>query len=137
MKTRLIKNVLGILFVLGTFTSCSLSDDSQQNCTEVLSVSTTSVSGATVGQVNEEITLTVSYRVAETCGEFYGFSKQDVSETEKNIAVLFTYDLCNCNQTENTIVTAPYKFKATQAGTYKLKFAKTDEVFVTHTIVVE
>ncbi|MDR6967685.1 hypothetical protein J2X31_001697 [Flavobacterium arsenatis] len=137
MKTRLIKNLLGVLAVVVTFTSCSLSDDTQQNCSQVIGVSTVAVSGPTTATVNEEITLTVSYRVAEECGDFYAFNTQAISGTEKQITALVLYDVCNCDNTENTNVNEPYKFKASVAGTYTLKFFKTEDTFVTHTVTVE
>ncbi|MFY0482919.1 hypothetical protein ACI6PS_09940 [Flavobacterium sp. PLA-1-15] len=136
MKTRLIKNVLGILFVLGTFTSCSLDDGKEQNCSQVIGASTLEVTGPTEAAVNEEITLTVSYKIASTCGDFYAFNNQTVNATEKKIGVLVTYDVCNCDNVLS-IATEPYKFKVATAGVYKLKFAITNEVFLTHTVTVE
>lgn len=134
MKTRLIKSVLGVLVVLACSTSCSL-DDGNRNCSQIIGTSTLGVTGPTTAAVNEEITLTVSYRLAEACGDFYNFNNQTVSATENNVGVLVTYDVCECDNVY-TVKTEPYKFKVAVAGTYKIKFAITNDTFLIHTVTV-
>lgn len=136
MKTRLIKKALGVLFVLGTLTGCSLDDGNEKNCSQIIGAGAVAITGPTEAAINEEITLTVTYKMATSCGDFYAFNNQTVNATEKKIGVLVTYDVCNCDNLL-TNVTEPYKFKVAVAGTYKLKFAVTNEVFLTHTVTVE
>lgn len=135
MKTRLIK-ILAVLAVSASLTNCSLSDDTKQNCNQIIGVSTIGVIGARNATVNEEVELGVSYRIADACGDFYNFKDQVVSATEKKIIVYATYDACNCDRVLST-KTEIYKFKATTPGTYKLRFATTNDVFVDHVIIVE
>jgi len=135
MKTRLIKNLLGVLVVLVGFTSCSL-DDNKQNCTQIIGASTVAVTGPTTAAVNQEITLAVSYKAAAACGDFYNFNNQTVSATENKVGVLVTYDVCSCDGVY-TVETEPYKFKVATAGTYTLKFAITNDTFITHVVTVE
>lgn len=136
MKTRLIKNLLAVVVISAGLSSCSLEDDNQKNCSQIIGASTVAVVGPTTAAVNEEITLTVSYRVAAACGDFYAFNNQTVNATEKKIGVLTTYDVCNCDNVY-TVENEPYKFKVAAAGTYTLNFATTNDVFIKHIITVE
>lgn len=136
MKNKLITSLLGVLVILVCFTSCSLPENDRSNCSQVIGAATIAVAGPTTAAVNEEITLAVSYKIQAACGDFYAFNNQTVNATEKKVGVLVTYDACSCDGVY-TVENEPYKFKVAVAGTYTLKFATTNEVFVTHIVTVE
>ncbi|WP_026705821.1 hypothetical protein [Flavobacterium soli] len=136
MKNNLIKMLSGTLLFALFSTSCSLPDDNKDNCVQVIGVATDGVVGPVEATIDQEITLNVTYKIAASCGEFYIFSEQTVSSTEKKVAILATYDVCNCNNVYTT-KTQPYKFKVATAGVYSLKFATENNAFITHVITVE
>ncbi len=92
------------------------------------------VTGPTTGAVNQELTLTVTFAVDNNCGEFNKFIETTTDKT-KIIEVEAKYQGSNCGTTAST-KTTPYKFKATAAGTYILKFKKSATEFVTQTIII-
>ncbi|AOZ99208.1 hypothetical protein [Flavobacterium commune] len=131
MKNLKLKVVALVLFVSAGFVSCD-NDDTPSVETKTAFVS--AVTGATTSTVNQEITLEVTYAVENNCGVFNKFIETTAGNT-KTIEVQTKYEGSNCGTTAATKKTS-YKFKATAAGTYILKFKKTATEFVTQTIVV-
>lgn len=131
MKKLRLQTVAVLLFTAITFMSCSKDDDNQTTSkTEFV----TEVSGPTTGSINQEILLNVTYAVAGECGVFEKTIETTTGNT-KTIEVKVRYgdtDVCTQPTTQTTV----YKFKATTAGTYILKFKKSATEFVTQTIVV-
>lgn len=125
-------------FVLGTLASCDIGDSvNTSSCPTVIGISATAVTGPTEAQVNEEISLPVSFKIASACGDFNRFYVDPNGlPSERTITVNATYDACDCDNVYTT-ETEPYKFKAATAGTYTLKFKTTNTTFVTHVVTVE
>lgn len=123
-----------IVLLLTITTACS--NENEVVCYEKFTPGVTNVTGPTTANVNEEISLTVSFRVESSCGQFIEFTSGDTSPTTKEIAVQAEYDGCKCTIKPFTRI-ADYKFKAATPGTYTLKFHKTSLTFITHTVVVE
>jgi len=132
--------MLLFLFLIGSITACSVSDDTANDGPVYIYVPVTAVNGPTTATVNQEITLNVSYRVETTCGIFHSFYQEGGTNTEPLITILAQYTRGEDCETIPTTKIAPYKFKATAAGTYILKFRYkngiTADSFVTQTIVV-
>lgn len=131
MKKLQLHAVALLLFAATTFISCSNDDDTNTiSKTEFV----TQVNGPTTATINQEISLDVTYAVAGECGVFEK-TLETVTGNTKTIEVVVKYgdtDLC----TQPTTQTLVYKFKATAAGTYLLKFKKSATEFITQTIVV-
>lgn len=131
MKKLKLHAVALLLFTATALVSCS-TDENQTTTSEKEFV--TQVTGPTTGTVNQELSLNVTYSVDGECGEFEKTVETTVGNT-KTIEVVVKYDrtkACTQPTTQNTV----YKFKATTAGTYILKFKKSATEFITQTIVV-
>ena len=126
-------HVLGLALVVATgFTACSKSDEPQVVATKKSFVS--AVTGPTTGKINQELTLEVSFGVDNNCGNFTKFTEASTQNT-KTIEVEYKSEGTNCGTTAVTKKTS-YKFKATAAGTYILKFKKSATEFITQTITI-
>lgn len=119
------------------FLGCSLSEGNGGNCAVVIGVPTTAVTGPTETQVDTQIVLEVSYTAKANCGGFVSFF-QPPGETPfvDVITVNTEYDACSCDQVES-VQKVNYPFKRSTAGTYLLKFKKSNDTYVEHTVVVE
>ncbi|MDI1256597.1 MAG: hypothetical protein PSV16_10895 [Flavobacterium sp.] len=122
-----------VLFTAAAFTSCS-SDDDNSNAPLSKTAFVTAVTGPTTGTVNTELSLNVAFTVDNACGTFDKVLETTAANT-KTIEVKAKYAGTNCGTTPASKTTI-YKFKATSAGTYNLKFKKSATEFVTQTIVV-
>ena len=135
MKKFKVHAVALVVFVATAFTSCS-DDDSNNAVVPVLKKSfVTAVTGPVEGDVNQELTLNVTFAVENNCGSFNKYI-ETTEGTTKTIEVEAKYEGTNCGTTPTTKATT-YKFKSAAEGTYALKFKKTATEFVTHTIVIE
>ena len=92
------------------------------------------VSGATTASVNQEIDLTITFAVTNSCGTFGTFTESTVGNTT-TVDVAARYTGCTCNQAP-VLRTTVYKFKRAAAGTYTLQFYQTQTTFLTYTIIV-
>jgi len=134
MKKFRLHTVALVFFIAAGFTSCSDDDTSSLALTTKQSF-VSLVTGATTADINQEISLTVTFAVDNSCGSFNKFVETTADKT-KTIAVEAKYVGNNCGTTPAT-KTEPYKFKAATAGTYVLKFKKSATEFVTHNVVVD
>ena len=135
MKT-IFKNFF-LLLSLVLITSCDVGGDDggNPNCLYTAGVGATAVNGPIVANINEEITINVTFSVANNCGSFLLFNEVNGSNNEKVITVNAKFEGCSCNDIP-VVKTSPYKFKAISAGVYTLKFRKTNTEFITHTVTV-
>ena len=131
MKNLKLKAVALVLFVTAGFASCSNDDEPKIILKKSL---VTEVTGPTTANLNEEITLDVTFKVDGNCDVFNKFNEKQVENT-KTIEVETREEGTTCDKTPAT-KKAPYKFKAAAAGTYILKFKMSETEFVTHTIIV-
>jgi hypothetical protein len=131
MKKLKLKAVALVLVVAAGFASCSKDDTPVVNTKKAM---VSIVSGPTTGIINQELTLNVTFTVDNSCGVFNKFIETTTDKT-KVIEVEAKYEGVNCGTTP-AAKTAPYKFKATAAGTYIFKFKKSATEFVTQTIVI-
>ena len=132
MKKFRLQAVALVLVVTAAFTSCSKDDDNDGPVTKTAFVTT--VTGPTTGTINQELVMAVAFTVDNNCGSFNKFVETSVTNT-KTIEVQAKYEGTNCGTTA-TVKNTTYKFKATAAGTYILKFKKSATEFVTQTVVV-
>ena len=132
MKKVKLQLIALVLVATTGFTSCS-NEDEPAIITKKAFVS--AVNGPAAGAVNEELTLTVSFAVENNCGVFNKFVETPTEANTKVIEVETVSEGTNCDAVPAT-KTVPYKFKATAAGTYILKFKKSATEFVTQTIVI-
>lgn len=136
MKKKLVRGVTGILFIATLFTSCDVSNYSNEsNCPVLLSVPATAVTGPTSAAINQEITLNVSYKSRVNCSDFSAFHKQSLAN-QRTITTTVTYDACACTDSIVSIRTEAFKFKEAAAGVYEFKFKKEADGFVNHTVTV-
>jgi len=136
VTTKLGIKILSFLFLIIAFSGCDISDDNK--CKQTLPVEVTAVNGPTTAAVNEEITLTIGFKVLSSCGSFSSFLNEGTA-TAPIITVMIDYDGCSCDK-KSSIQSQPYKFKATATGTYILKFSvnggNAESSFITKTIIV-
>lgn len=131
MKKMKLQVIALVLLVATGFTSCN-KDDEPQIITNKSFVTT--VTGPTTGKVNQELTLTVSFTTVNNCFVFNKFL-ETATENTKVIEVESKSEGINCGTTPVTKTTS-YKFKATAAGTYILKFKKSATEYVIQNIVI-
>lgn len=125
---------LSLLLFIGIISACSLDDNENQTCHYQYQMATTAVTGPSTTVINTPITLNVSFYIGNSCGQFDQFVSTVTSP--RSIVALVNYDGCSCD-TESYIVTKPYTFNATTAGTYVLNFlTEDDDAPITRTITV-
>lgn len=132
MKKLRLHAVALFMFATTSLTSCSNDDDNNQTISKTEFV--TEVTGTETGTVNQELLLNVTYTVGGDCSEFEK-TFETANGNTKTIEVVVKYDstkIC----TQPTTQMFVYKFKATTAGTYILKFKKSATEFITKTIVI-
>ena len=129
-----LKSILFILLAAVTFSSCDISGNDAHSCPQIIGIGTTAVTGPATAAVNETIVLNVAYQ-RSSCATFSDF--YEVNEIDaKIITVNVQVDPCACTSEETVNESKNYNFKRATAGTYVLKFKKTNTTFVTYTIVV-
>jgi hypothetical protein len=132
MKTFKLR-FIALLIALSAVTACSI-DDGDRQCFNQAAMTTLSVTGPTETTINTPITLQVTFRVANSCGNFNRF--MEGTAFPKNVVALVDYAGCDCEPTPQASQTKPYVFKATTAGTYELKFLQENNLFISKTITV-
>lgn len=132
MKTVKLKMVAFVLFMAAGFMACDKDDDVPPMIIKKSLV--TNVTGATTGSVDQEIALNITFSVDNLCGAFNKLLKETTDKTT-TIEVEAKYVGSNCGTVISTKKII-YKFKAASAGTYILKFKKSDTEYITHTIVI-
>ncbi|NCD70684.1 putative periplasmic lipoprotein [Mucilaginibacter agri] len=109
-------------------------------CADTLQHDIVSVSGPTKTTVNKETTFDISWKAINGCDQFVNLT-QDSAENLIYIKAFASHDSCSvCETPASTYKTASYKFKATKAGTYYLKFYKSGSdslTIITDTLLVE
>jgi hypothetical protein len=120
--------ILSISFLTG----CDKPEDSV--CDYQVKAYPSNVTGATAASVNQEIDLTVTFAVANSCGNFGSFTESTVGNTT-TVDVSIRYLGCTCNQAP-MLRTTVYKFKRSTAGTYTLKFYNSQTTFIDYVITV-
>ena len=105
------------------------------SCLSSTKAPVTKIEGANSALVNQEIILTVSFGCYNGCGQFGNFDEV-FSGNSTTIAVNAKYEGCICTQ-DAPIRQTTYKFKKSQTGTFDLKFLKTENTYLTHTIIVQ
>ena len=134
MKIFKLQAIALVLVAASTFTSCS--EDDNKTAPMIIKKSlVTAVAGPETGDLNQELTLNVTFAVENNCGSFNKYI-ETTEGTNKIIEVESKYEGTNCG-TAPTTKSTTYKFKSATAGTYSLKFKKTATEFVTHTVVID
>ncbi len=84
---------------------------------------------------NADAMFKVDFYVNNGCGKFSAFDETSEGNT-RTIKVLSKYEGEICTM-DFPLIETVYSFNATTAGTYTLKFVKTDGTFFTETVVVQ
>lgn len=131
------KKISLIAFAAVLFVSCDITEKNSSSCPVIIGIATTAVTGPTETTVDVPITLEVSYKTKKNCGSFSSFFKNPSSDPLVDIiTVNCSYDACACDQVES-IEKENYTFKKSTAGVYVVKFKKTNETFIEHTVTVQ
>ncbi len=126
---------LYLLTIIITFlVGCSKKNDTDK-CISIVSAPVTKIDGATTATLNQEIILTVSISCNNGCGQFKNYTEV-VANNTSTIQVNTIYEGCICTQDLPTRQ-FQYNFKKSQAGTYSLRFLQTNNIYLTHTIIVQ
>lgn len=131
------KKISLTVFLALLLTSCDIGGEENNSCPVVIGVSATSVTGPSETAVNVPITLEVSYKTKKNCGDFVSFYNSTSSGPLSDIiTVNVNYDACSCDEVEST-EKENYTFKKSAPGVYIVKFRKTNETFIDHTVTVQ
>lgn len=131
------KKISLVALMAVVFANCDIKETNSSSCPVIIGVSTTAVTGPVEAAVNETVNLEVSYKTKASCGSFSSFYKNPSVEPLIDIITVNTvYDACACDEVES-IKTQNYAFKKSAAGVYIVKFKKTNEDFIEHTITVQ
>ena len=122
--------VLSILLLAGCEKAAS-----DTPCLSFSNAPVLNVDGPNTGLVNQVINLTVSFGCYNGCGNFGNFENTTKNDTTF-IRVIAKYQGCFCQQYAPILQTI-YKFKASQPGTYYIKFWQAENNFITQTLSVQ
>jgi hypothetical protein len=133
------RNIIQLAMVCITTTlmafSCTKENTENNKCLSYSKAAVITVLGATTGSINQDINLAVSFGCSNGCGQFGSFEQVRTGNTFE-ISVTAKYEGCICTQ-DLPVRTQTYTFRASQAGTYQLKFAQLNNSYITHTIIVQ
>jgi hypothetical protein len=133
----MIKKISLIAFLSVFFISCDIGSTTTTNCPAIIGVAATAVVGPTEAAIDESILLEVSYKTKKNCGAFSAFFDNSFpSPLIDVVTVNVFYDACACDEIE-TVEKSNYTFKKSAAGVYVVRFKKTNDTFVEHTVTVE
>ena len=136
MKNFKFKSALVVLFLSTVLISCSNDDDKVVDNGTTKAALATEVKGPANGKVNEELSYDVTFIVDNACGEFSKISEVTIG-TEKGLQVIAKYPAGVCTQQVPDPKKTVYKFKSATAGTFDIKFKKSETEFVTAKVVIE
>ena len=136
MKNFKFKSALVVLFLSTALISCSNDDDKVVDNGTSKAALATEVKGPANGKVNEELSYDVTFIVDNACGEFSKISDVTIG-TEKGLQVVAKYPTGVCTQEVPEPKKTVYKFKSATAGTFDIKFKKSETEFVTAKVVIE
>lgn len=136
MKNFKFKSALVVLFLSTVLISCSNDDDKVVDNGTTKAALATEVKGPATGKVNEELSYDVTFIVDNACGEFSKISDVTIG-TEKGLQVVVKYPTGVCTQEIPEPKKTAYKFKSATAGTFDIKFKKSETEFVTAKVVIE
>lgn len=108
------------------FASCKKDEvDAKQTTSNIPSVETivTGVNGPTTGLVNQELSYTLLWPNTSSQSYFHHLSASNLSDSTRRIKLFVISDTASIAKADRK-QTAVFKFKASAAGTYYLKFAK-------------
>ena len=120
-----------LLFIEISYISCS----KEHNCLSYEKAYVTKVDGNSNGHINEELILQVYFGCHNSCGQFGNF-EESTSGNTRLIVVNAKYEGCACTDIAPEKSTT-YKFKTSQAGTYYLKFYRTDSTYLIDTLSIQ
>jgi hypothetical protein len=133
----MIKKISLILFLSVFFICCDVASITTTNCPAIIGVSATAVVGPTEADIDESILLEVSYKTKKNCGVFNAFFDNSFPSTLIDVVTVnVLYDACACDEME-TVEKTNYTFNKSEAGVYVVRFKKTNDTFVEHTVTVE
>ncbi|WP_264551217.1 hypothetical protein [Flavobacterium sp. N2038] len=136
MKSFKLKSVLVVLFLSTVLISCSNDDDKAVAPIKTKVAFVTEIKGPETGKVNDELSYDVTFLVDNACGEFDKISETKIGEV-KGLQVEAKYPSELCTQQVPDPKKTVYKFKATEKGTFEIKFKKSETEFVTQKVVIE
>lgn len=137
MKKFKLKSALVVLFLATALVSCSNDDDKVTAPGETTkNALVTTIAGPATGKVNEELSYDVTFTVDSACGEFSKIVEATIG-TEKGLQVEVKYPTGPCTTQVPEPKKTVYKFKSATAGTFEIKFKKSETEFVIQKVVIE
>lgn len=121
-----LSSVVGVL-------SCGKSNDNPCSIS-YSNAPVTKVQGPSSGLVNQDLALSVLFTCFNSCGRFGRIEENSNADTT-TIKVIARYEGCVCADVLSG-GQAIYKFRATRAGTYHLKFWQGKNSYLTDTITI-
>lgn len=124
---------LGSIIVLLSLMSCDR-EIHGGDCISYTTAQVTEVVGPDSALVNQEIELVIFYYLANGCGRFESLEETTSGKTT-SISLKASYRGCVCATVVLNGQTS-YKFKASQAGVYYVRFLQPNQTYLTDTIIV-
>ena len=128
MKIKIIFIAVLTIFV---FTQC----DKDEKCIEYHQAAITMTNTPTLGEVNKEIPIIISFGCFNGCGQFDSFEESKQGNV-LIINVIAKYEGCACTQDAPT-KQATYLFETSEQGVYYLKFKQNDNNYLIDTLIIE
>lgn len=125
-----IKFFILVLIIPIVFSNCN----SEEECLTSIPGHISSTNTPATGVINKTIPIEVVFEGNNSCCEF-GFFEDSQQENIVTIKVIAFYKGCLCFDYLPSIKTT-YNFKATNPGTYYLKFYRSENTYLTDTIII-
>lgn len=118
--------ILKLLLFTGVATllqGCSLNDQDEY-CYRREYMGATAVYAPASAPVNTDVVFQVTFPIANSCGEYYGFAEANTGFPREIVAAV-DYTGCTCNET-STVVTKNFTYHFTATGSYTFHFLTTN-----------
>ena len=131
---KYLSQVIISLYLIILISGCN-KEHKEDKCISFSKAPVTKIEGAGSALANHEVILKVSFGCYNGCGQFGDFDEIKMGNTT-TIIVNAKYQGCFCTQ-DAPVRQTLFKFKESETGTYDLKFWKTENTYLTHTIIVQ
>ena len=137
MKKIKFPSIAIVLFFAAVLTSCSSDSSTPEVPKETYkSAFATNISGPETGKVNQELSYEIAYMVENGCGDFNKLVNVEFRK-ESGYQIEAKYPTNTCTLLQPEVRRYIHKISWAAAGTYYVRFAKSDDEFITAQVVIK
>ena len=126
--------IITLVIPIFGFLGCK-KDNGNNECIGYVNAPIVKIEGPSEGRINEDINLKFFIQCSNSCGNFEKF--EEVADDDTTIInAIAKYEGCACADYLK-IVEVNYRFKASQPGTYYLKFLQQNKSYLRDTIIIQ